>query len=582
MTTLAVADLPRSLSFENQTAARVNPTVAEGSSNEKEVEFGDLDLDGDPDVVMAIGSSDFGERRNKLYFNDGGVFNEASGAPLIPEFSSSDVSRNAFIRDYTGDGWPDIYIINDSNSGGFAGSDKMYVAQHSGGVLTGYSEEGATRIPSGGALGAACGGVSYDFDGDGDWDVYSGNYPGPSQDRGLYNNGTGTLLDVTGTMVPPDGDYTVDVALGDMNGDGKMDLLISNHSTNYIYYNDNEDAGSGPGDFRYAGSTQSLGSAAANENSMETADFDNDGDTDFYWSNAIGNSDRVMRNDGTNDDNEAVLASLNILPGSVTGVTSRKASIADFNDDGRVDVFVANQSGTRPTVLRNTSAAGSISFVDWTPKPAFPNNGAYNGWHAAAFDTNADGDVDLLIGAFSGDHLLENTRANEVTEARIGSTLPDFFNEEPLSVTGTAVKIGDEDAYAATDVGSGFISVVLNGPQDYRLDVLNGTGSVVATSDRGGFGVEEAVQVSTTTGTYTLRVTVVDSTGGACDPPDFDGDCDVDFQDLLTMLASWGCVDCPADLDGGGVGFTDLLILLSAWGDFGGVEYQLEVLGRSG
>lgn len=52
--------------------------------------------------------------------------------------------------------------------------------------------------------------------------------------------------------------------------------------------------------------------------------------------------------------------------------------------------------------------------------------------------------------------------------------------------------------------------------------------------------------------------------------PDLDGDGDVDFSDLLTLLAAWGeCApesDCPADLDAsGGVGFADLLMLLSDW-----------------
>ena len=75
----------------------------------------------------------------------------------------TDVTRNAFIRDYNNDTWNDIYIINDSNSDGYAGRDHVFLAQHSGGVLTGYTEEGAGRIASSGELGAACGGVSADF-----------------------------------------------------------------------------------------------------------------------------------------------------------------------------------------------------------------------------------------------------------------------------------------------------------------------------------------------------------------------------------------------------------------------------------
>jgi len=50
-------------------------------------------------------------------------------------------------------------------------------------------------------------------------------------------------------------------------------------------------------------------------------------------------------------------------------------------------------------------------------------------------------------------------------------------------------------------------------------------------------------------------------------PGDIDGDGDIDFADLLVILANWGpCIDCPADIDENGVvGLSDLLILLSAW-----------------
>ena len=64
------------LNFENVTNGRINQTVAENpNGNEKEVDFGDFDNDGDLDVVIAAANSDFGARKNKLYRNDDGVFN---------------------------------------------------------------------------------------------------------------------------------------------------------------------------------------------------------------------------------------------------------------------------------------------------------------------------------------------------------------------------------------------------------------------------------------------------------------------------------------------------------------------------
>ena len=49
-------------------------------------------------------------------------------------------------------------------------------------------------------------------------------------------------------------------------------------------------------------------------------------------------------------------------------------------------------------------------------------------------------------------------------------------------------------------------------------------------------------------------------------PADLDCDGDVSTSDLLALLAAWGQVLVPADIDGNGVSTSDLLALLTAWG----------------
>ncbi len=563
------------LNFENVTNGRINQTVAENpNGNEKEVDFGDFDNDGDLDVVIAVAHSDFGQRRNKLYRNDKGDFNEVSGSPIITGFSSTDVSRNTFLRDFDGDGWLDIWIINDSNTGGQAGIDKLYLNVQSRGEFHHFQNVISY------VTGPACSGVSIDADGDGDFDVYVGNYPNNSQDTMFFGNGAGLFSNVTGAMVPFDNDYTVDVASADMNGDGTMDLLISNWTNNELYYNNRNGMGSQDGDFSYAGSIQILGNAATNENAMEPGDLDGDGDMDIYWTNVVGAGDRVLSNTAVNEVGIVTYVTLDVLPPSVTTRITRKATVLDLNGDKRVDVVLGaeNGSNSRPVILRNTTVNSQMSFVDWTPGDTFPNGSVERGWHTAVFDSNGDGDPDIFLGGWTNDHLFENVRSNEMTEgdARAGN-LPPLFNLDPIALVGTA-GVGDTDEFIASDIGSvSFISVVLNGADDYLLEVLNSGNAVIASSDRGGLGTEEALQVTTSAGTYTIQVTTQECAAIA----DLNDDCNVGSADLLVLLVAWGPnPGHAADFDGdGNVGASDLLVLLAGWGPS---EYVLEILSRTG
>jgi FG-GAP-like repeat/IPTL-CTERM motif len=545
--------VPGSINFQNVTASRINQTVAEDAANEKEVEFADYDNDGDLDVLIANALADFGQRRNKLYRNDGGTFNEVSGGAVITDFGSTDVTRSGFFRDYDNDGWLDIIVVNDNNTGGDAGRTKVFMNQHPGGVFSSFLEDGVARLGAG-TGGAACSGVSIDVDSVNGPDLYVGNYPGPSQDTMYLNDGTGNFTAVTATHVPADGDYTVDVVSADMNGDGSMDLLIANDfAPNYIYYNNKLGAGSGPGDYRYAGSQHNIGTAALTENSMEPGDFDGDGDPDIYWGNrqSFGGagSDRILQNTGNDGSANAILVELDILPRSVTEFTSRKATVADLNGDGRVDVVVMKQDSAnqRPTVLRNTTVGGDISFVDWTPATAFPDGSAHRGWHAGVADTNGDNDLDILIGGWNDDHLFEQVPSNETSSITATNlALSSIYNADPvgydfgngvieilargtapstapagtsLSENNTQVAI-DPQALAAGGTfvlnlpsipADGFVSVVLTpgAAVDLVLELKQGA-TVIASSDRGGAGVEEALQVYGDTvpaGALTIEIT---------------------------------------------------------------------------
>ncbi len=602
------ARLPGTLNFANVTSGNVVQTVVEAPPIEKAVDYGDFDNDGDLDVVVACAFSDFGMRCNKLYRNDGGVFQEISttaftGTPPLygPGFTSADLSRSAFFRDYDNDGWLDMIIINDTNVLGDAGRTKIYMNQHPDGVFASFREEGAYSVNRlGNAGGPAGDGSSQDFDDDGDVDLYVGNSPNSSQDTMYFNNGNGFFSAVTSTHVPADSDYTVDVSSADLNGDLKLDLLVTNLGTNRIYLNSLSRPNDGPGDFSTANSVIALSPQGANENAMEPGDFDNDGHMDFYWSNGgppgMLNMDRIRRNTGNNGLGQPEFVDAG-LPPNVTNHHSIKATVRDLNLDGRMDVVVMSDV-VRPTILRNTTiAAGAISFVDWTPGHVFPTGTGFTGWHAAAFDRGVDGYPDIFLGAFTNqDYLFDNVDSNEAAEAALPVedgviVLPPTFNVDPVAITGS-VDGTAPDLYQSERLSGGanaFLSVILNGLGDFRLEVLDAAGAPLDLVNRGGLQIEEAVQslIAPPGGSRGIRVTLLQAFA------DGDLDQDVDLADLalayncslgsgVPSLAP-GCerfdADLDTDVDLNDIAQTTPLILGPGAAAIG--AYQLELLARN-
>ena len=500
--------------------SNINQTVNEQTDNEKEVEIGDVDNDGDYDVVIVSARSFFsaGARRNKLYINDNGVFNEVT-AKRIQGFTNVDVSRNGFLRDYDHDGWLDIIVVNDAIAGPARGTTRFYANKHPGGVFSHFEDE-TNRLN--GAVGDACGGFLADFNGDGNEDLYLGNYPNDAQDTMYYNNGVGSCTHVTAANVPTARDYTVDVASADLNGDGKIDMLVSNDGDPaYIYYNDNQGAGSGPGDFRYPNSTTTFSAQNGLYPALEPGDFNGDGRMDFYFANRGPTADdALMINTGNDSNNKAVFSPITV-PGIASTSPTAKVIVSDLNRDRRPDLIVMggdtlfqSEPSRRTVIFRNTSHAGQTSFVEWSPAPAFPSDASRAGWHAAAFDANKDGRKDIFIGAMNDDFLLRGKMTTVLRESEINGNLPSFNNKEPLAIAGRN-RPQSPGRFVASILGGATVSAVLQSSADVSLTVYNSSGTMIVNSDRGGAGVEEALQFTAPGGALTFEVANTSERGGS-------------------------------------------------------------------
>ena len=266
-----------------------------------------------------------------------------------------------------------------------------------------------------------------DLDGDGDMDIYlvqSGSLVSSTNaaDRIYLNRGDGHFE--PGAQ-PPDGDgYGMGVAAGDYDNDGDVDLYVTNVGANLLLRND------GRGGFENVAAESGVaddgwGTSAA------FLDLDADGDLDLFVANYIGwhedaeldcymagvptycppqnykapAPDRLFRNDGDGTFTDVSRdAGLHLAFGNGFGVVG-----ADYDQDGRTDVFVANDMTVNQLWLNQGEWAFAESAMDWGCGVDEAGE-AKAGMGVAAADVDDDSDVDVLVVNLQGqaDSLFRN------------------------------------------------------------------------------------------------------------------------------------------------------------------------------
>ena len=260
-----------------------------------------------------------------------------------------------------------------------------------------------------------------DIDNDGDLDLYIVNIPGPFTDsfsqtekskNMLYrNNGNGTFTDITESAKVGDTGYGMGCVFADYNGDGYVDLYVTNYGDNVLYRNN--------GDSTFTDVTQIAGVGCPLwSTGASFADYDGDNDLDLYVCNYVNYDLEKFQ-----QQKEESLQSGKLVPNALNptvfepqdnvlyrnngdetftdvtenaGVTahggrSMQAIFSDFDEDNDMDLYVANDTSENH-IYRND---GNGTFTDVSAESWAADFRGSMG--LAAGDYDADGDIDLFI-----------------------------------------------------------------------------------------------------------------------------------------------------------------------------------------
>ena len=412
----------------------------------------------------------------------------------------------AAVADYDNDGWPDIYVTN-------FGKNRLYHNNHDG-TFTDVAEKAGVTVGNW-STGATWG----DYDGDGRLDLFVPGYvhydlktqseasdtiplsfcqyrgvktlcgphglPG-EPDHLFHNNGDGTFSDVSqkaGVADKP-GYYGLSSLFIDVNGDGKVDLLVANDSTpNYLYLNN----GNGTfEDISYASGY------ALNKEGRETAsmgiavgDYRNNGLVDIFNTTFSDDYKPLYRNDG--DANFTDVSYDTHIAEMTIPFLGWGTAFLDYDNDGWKDLLEVNGH-----VYRNADA--NSWGTTWAQRPLlFHNQLGKRLDPVPAVEGTALAEVLTSRGLAVGD-LFNDGHMGAVVN-NIDSTPSLFRNIDPNKNHWVAFRLiggpkSPRDAIGVT------LYLTANGTRQ-RADIFSG-GSYASTSDmRPHFGIGAATTVET-------------------------------------------------------------------------------------
>jgi hypothetical protein len=342
---------------------------------------------------------------------------------------------NICIVDMNGDHLDDVVGVSPTNL-------RIHHQGSTGLTFTDYPISNANQMPS---WSMAAG----DYNKDGFNDLILGS----SGISVITSNSTGSAY--TGST-PGEYIFCQRTNMADLNNDGNLDLFSCHDVAPNVYYlND------GSGNLTYyqcnvTPGAMNIANGGGNYSTLFT-DFDNDGDTDVFISKCSGPPCQMFRNDGS-----GVYTNISTIAGlAITPIQTWSSGIADFDNDGDMDIVITASAGAHHFFRNNLDTTNNVeeAYTEITSGSGWDTNTSTN-IDNVAYDFDNDGLVDILGG---GSKIMFNKGGNTfeptVYQAMSIGAIGDLNNDGFLDIqNGTTIR------YAIPN-GNNWFTVSLQGIQ---------------------------------------------------------------------------------------------------------------------